>query len=236
MSLSRRLGALSALLDARTVLTAVAVLTLALAGLVVVAPDRFAVSTSLADTARPVVSIAAVFAGVLGLLFALRLTPSGVTEELDVEDESPVADREDPLGNTIDEALDGYADGNTWERLQARQIVVGRLTEAAVYVLTETEGWSESVARHRVEHGTWTDDQVTAAFLAADGEVILPLRTRLEEWLRGERFPRHARAVVAELAARSDRVRPPEPRLARQSSRGGERTARVRIRADGGER
>lgn len=233
----RLVGALSARLDGRLVLTTVAVATLTLAGLVVLVPDWFSGTAGLADAARPVVSVAAVLVGALGLLFVLRMpatTPD--TDELHVEDESPVTDRGDPLGNEVDDALDGYAEANKWERLQARRIVVGRLQEAAVYVLVENEGCSEAAARSRIERGTWTDDRVAAAFLADEGAVVLPLRTRLDEWLRGDRFARHARAVVTELAERSQRVRPPEPRLARQSTRGGERTARVRIRADGGER
>ena len=223
-------------LPVRPLLAAVAVCTLAGAAAVLLAPDRFAGLSSFADTARPVVSLAALVVGALGLLFVLRLPSLGSDDEtLDIEDAAPVHCG-DPLGHEIDEALDTYSEDHEWDRIKSRRLVRERLTAAVVYVLAETEGCSESAARQQVARGTWTDDPVAAAFLADDGEVLLPLRTRLEEWLQGEQFARHARAVVEALSERSSQVRLPEDPVARRSNRGGERTRAVRIRADGGER
>lgn len=224
-------------IDMEAVLAGFALTALVAAGVVLAVPDRLGALSELAATARPVVSLAALVGGALGLVFLLRM-PSldGDGDTLDIDDGNAAVARGDPLGHDIDEALDRYSDANEWERIKARKLVRQRLTAATVHVLTEQEGVSEAAARRQVVRGTWTDDRVAAAFLASDGEIVLPLRTRLREWLQGEQFARHARRVVSMLAERSADLRVEDPSLARQSKRGGERTAAVRIRADGGER
>ncbi|MFC5971034.1 hypothetical protein ACFPYI_06775 [Halomarina salina] len=223
-------------LPLRALLSVVAVGTLLAATAVLLAPDRFGALSSFADTARPVVSLAAFVVGVLGLLFVLRLPSLGSSDDtLDIDDAAPV-DRGDPLGHEIDAALDTYSETHEWERIKSRRLVRERLSAAVVYVLVGTEGCSEAEARRRLARGTWTDDPIAASFLADEGEVVLPLRTRLEEWLKGDRFARHARTVITALSERSSQIRLPDDSLARRSSRGGERTHAVRIRADGGER
>jgi hypothetical protein len=223
-------------LPGRTGLAALAAATLALALVVLVVPGVLS-GVGAAAAARTLLTLGALLVGALGLVSLLRLSPSdGEAAATAVDDAASAvhADRTDPLGHEVDEALTGYADADGFERRRSAALVDRRLTEATVYVLVEREGLTEAEARSRVARGTWTDDPLAAAFLADEGEVALPLSTRLREWLRGDRFPRHARAVVDELRDRSERDRPDDDDAGRRSNRGGERTTRARVRPEGG--
>ncbi|MWG33004.1 DUF7269 family protein [Halomarina oriensis] len=219
------------------VLVSLAVVLLVAVGVVLAAPDRLADLSVLDESAQAVVSLAALLVGVLGLLFVLRLPSlTEATDPLDFEDSAAEIGRGDPLGHDVDEALDRYSEVNEWERIKARKLVQERLIHAIVHVLVEREGVTESAAYRQIWRGTWTDDRVAAAFLAKDDNVVLPLRVRLQEWLTGDQFARHARRVVAVLTERRAELRAEDVSVARESTRGGERTAAVRITVDGGER
>lgn len=85
----------------------------------------------------------------------------------------------------------------------ARLALRSDVRDAAVHVLSETEGWSRSETEARLREGDWTTDARAAAFFADDAVPSLSVRQHLRSLLgRDPPFARRARHAVAELVRR----------------------------------
>lgn len=103
-------------------------------------------------------------------------------------------------GEGIDTVLAG--DLGPWEHLRGdqRASVRSRLREAAVGAVARAERCPREDARRRVAAGSWTEDTVAAAFLAAEDGPALP--GRLLDAVPGRsQFEHRARRAVAAIMA-----------------------------------
>ncbi|MGA9400508.1 DUF7269 family protein [Haladaptatus sp.] len=87
------------------------------------------------------------------------------------------------------------------ERRSRRATARRHVRRAAIETL-RAEGDTKQEAAERLEAGSWTDDPRAAAFLGASNASI-PLRTRINDWARGETFDRRAERAVSELRTRN---------------------------------
>lgn len=86
-----------------------------------------------------------------------------------------------------------------------------RLTDGAVRTLRAKRGLERSAAREAVRSGTWTDDDVAAAFLADD--VRQPIEERLRAAVDpGRAFDRRLRRTLTAIESIADDSRPLELR------------------------
>ncbi|MBP1987175.1 DUF7269 family protein [Halolamina salifodinae] len=118
-------------------------------------------------------------------------------------------DQRPPESVSVDPAtVSGYAADEAIERvdsLEDARALRDDLRESVVAAL-QTAGESPEAARHRIEQGSWTDDDLAAGFLGDAAPV--PLLARLRGWLdeAAEGRRRLVRSVdaVAALAAAPD--------------------------------
>ena len=107
-------------------------------------------------------------------------------------------------GDDLTDVLRGFAGAS---RFYARPHRDG-LRELAVAVIGRLDGVGEAEARAAVADGTWTDDRVVAAFLAADGRVA-PLDARLGGLIPGRSsYGRRVGRAAAAIADRAGLERP----------------------------
>lgn len=149
---------------------------LALGAVAVVSPGLVPVSPT-----RPVATLV----GVLALFQSVRVIRGRLRGSLD-EAETP--DPERPLatpqpGEDIESEFTQFLlDASQSRSRRARDA----LTAAAIAVLTQFEGLTESDAKEQVDAGTWTDDIYAAAFLAEEGFRGLPFRLQVRNAFRGD--------------------------------------------------
>lgn len=173
-------------------------------------PDPvLAVVTPVAN--RWAVLLLAVTAGLVGVGAVSHRAGDARAEPAGPRPEPPDGEASDTtgprLGEAVDDALDRLGDGRSrsrYERADDRQTVRRAVSAAAMRYLTESEGLSTREAADRLRKGTWADRPRAAAFLAGRSTTVLPLSTRIRDWLSGRGFERQARAAVAELGALTD--------------------------------
>ena len=185
-------GALVALVLGLTTGAALAPLAAALGAIVEIAGHDYAVAAML---------------GALAVLAGLVVFASGRGASMQ-QTEMPAVERPLPVpsaGEPFDETIAGWRfatrifGGTTGDEVRER------LRAAAVAAVAADEGCSRPDARRRVEAGTWTDDDVAAAFLAGE---YTPLGTWLVALRRRETGPEYrARRTVAAIVDRRERHR-----------------------------
>ncbi|MFP9191932.1 DUF7269 family protein [Natronosalvus vescus] len=155
-----------------------------------------------------------------GLLaaFGIGLLGAFVASEPTLETESengdePVAfpsvatqDRErdvERIGQDVEIALSRSRLGDSPRERHNRSVARNRLrrtmTDAVVSSLTADGTLEVEAARDHVQRGTWTDDPRAAACLSS--AVTIPLATRIEDWVVGERDQRQLQAALEALTA-----------------------------------
>ncbi|MFB6140627.1 MAG: DUF58 domain-containing protein [Halosimplex sp.] len=148
--------------------------------------------------------------GALALVQALRVVRSrrhGALDEAATPDpELPVATP--PPGDELETVLEAFLDSRRpyYHRTRLRE----GLHSAAVAVLTQYGGYSESEAEEAVATGTWTDDGHAAAFLDSETGPTRSVRTRIRDVVsressvqRGIRHTVDAIAAAAGVTART---------------------------------
>jgi uncharacterized protein (DUF58 family) len=142
--------------------------------------------------------------GVLALVQALRVIQTRRHSELD---EAVTPDPELPFatpapGEELENVLEGFLD--TRRTLYHQNRVRDGLRSATAAVLTQYGGYSKSDAEAALEAGTWTDDRFAAAFLGGENAPTLPVRNRLQRWIRRESpLQRNVRHTVDAIVARA---------------------------------
>lgn len=141
--------------------------------------------------------------GVLALYQAIRVIRASVLRPLD---EAVVPDPELPIGtptpgDEFESVLSQFRDST--HLYTVRSHIHEGLFLAAIAVLTQYGGYSESEAVEQVKSKTWTDNKYAAAFLA-DEKILPPLRSRLRNMTRREsnlqRDIRHTVDAIATVA------------------------------------
>ncbi|AFZ73705.1 DUF58 domain-containing protein [Natronobacterium gregoryi] len=140
---------------------------------------------------------------VLGIAFRSVSRRRGVRTRLGTPDPERTVHVAVP-GETVSDAL------STFRQVSSRHGTVNRriadsLRDVAVAVLTRFEGDPPEAAKQQLEDGTWTDDQIAAAFLSPDLErPVRSIRDRVGGLLgygNGSRFQSGVSHAVAEIAA-----------------------------------
>ncbi|WP_222920035.1 hypothetical protein [Natrinema sp. SYSU A 869] len=111
---------------------------------------------------------------------------------------------EQPVGRETEWTLLDAGDGRyRCRRNESAADVRRRLVDGAVRVVTTKRGLAADAAREAVRSGTWTDDPVAAAFLAAD--LPQPPRERLRAAVDpGAAYHRRVRRTLAAIEAIDD--------------------------------
>ena len=139
--------------------------------------------------------------GILALVQALRVIQTRRHSELD---EAVTPDPELPIatpapGEDLETVLEGFLD--TRRTLYHQNRVRDGLRSAAAVVLIQYGAYSESDAEAALEAGTWTDDRFAAAFLGGEKAPTLPVRDRLQRWIRrASPLQRNVRHTVDAIA------------------------------------
>lgn len=155
--------------------------------------------------------------GVVTLLVAVRQVAArrGVDTEAAVTPTPEHRVPTPPPGEDLRDSLGGFLSSG---RLPYNQAVRG-LRAAAVEVLAQYEGLSETEAERRVEAGTWTDDGYAAAYLGGEAAPDPPspgiLRRAVAGGVPKHRKVRHTVSAIAERAgleprSDGDTAGPPE--------------------------
>jgi hypothetical protein len=88
-------------------------------------------------------------------------------------------------------------------RTARRERIGDRLETAAIEGITYAEDCSVEAAHEALEHGTWTDDPIAAAFFTDGVPRSVPVLTRIRHTLslraRFDRQARHAAHAIADL-------------------------------------
>jgi len=91
-------------------------------------------------------------------------------------------------GRTITAAeLDADIDAAIEHGGQSLKRVRSQFVALATDVYADATGQAQEGASAAIENGTWTTDQVAAAFLSATQDSVPPMRARLALWLRPQR-------------------------------------------------
>lgn len=189
----------------RVILLAAALLALVLAVTTAagLAPLADAIA-SLVDSVGYDYALAAVL-GSMAVLAALGVFVSGRGSTM-TQTEMPTVERPVPVpaaGTELDETIQGWRFATRIFGGTEADAVRERLRTAAVDAIVTAEGIPRSVARERVDSGTWTDDGAAAAFLVGR---YTPLGTWLRALVSGETGPayRARRTIAAIVACRGD--------------------------------
>lgn len=127
-----------------------------------------------------------------------KATDDATTRYEAAADEPPeavgVTDRETP-GDGFDRRVEAALAGDS----RALEPITETLADTARRALVRSRDCSEETARHAVETGSWTDDELAAAFVAGEDGPDYSLWTRLRGWLdpETERRRRIERTVAA---------------------------------------
>ncbi|MWV65839.1 hypothetical protein GRS48_13555 [Halorubrum sp. JWXQ-INN 858] len=108
-------------------------------------------------------------------------------------------------GSDVDDAID-RATGRVGRRYEPRNGVRERVRALAIDAVARDRNCSRETAATLVDAGTWTDDRVAAAFLAAD--ATYPVRVRLRARLLGRSLYRLGATAAVDAVGRLETAVP----------------------------